>query len=201
MISAIVLAAGESRRMGRAKQLLEWEGKSLLDRVLENLQGSRVDEVILVLGHEAEEIRKKVDTCGARVVINNGYKEGMITSIHQGLKVLSEKAEAFFIVLADQPGIGPEIFNRLISEWQKTIPLRKIILPTYRGRRGHPALFSVKYREEALRLKGEVGLRQILLEHPEDIVTVELNAASILQDIDTPEDYRQLKSKSPGQEP
>jgi len=199
MISAIVLAAGESRRMGQTKQLLKWESKTMLQQVLDNLFNSRVEEVILVLGHEAERILEKVDTRRVKLVINQNYREGMITSIQQGLLALHEQAESFFIVLADQPGIGPEIFDRLISEFKRSTPQKNIVLPTYRGRRGHPALFGLKYKKEAGRLKGDVGLRQIIREHPEDILAVEVDSDSILQDIDTPDDYdQQLRTKLPG---
>ena len=202
MISAIVLAAGESKRMGQTKQLLEWKGRTILQRVLENLSSSRVDEVILVLGNEAEKILQKVDTPKVKVVINKNYKEGMITSIQEGLTNLDDKVEAFFIVLADQPAVGPEVFDRLISEFRGVTPQKSIILPAFRGRRGHPALFSVKYREEALHIEGDVGFRQVLQEHPQEIHTVEMDTDSILQDIDTPEDYRkQLKTNFPGKDP
>ncbi len=202
MISAVVLAAGESKRMGRTKQLLEWEGRTILQRVLENLSRSRVDEVILVLGHEAERIVQTLDTRRVKVVINKNYKAGMISSIQQGLINLNDTAEAFFIVLADQPAIGPEVFDRLIDEFRGILPKKSIILPAYRGRRGHPALFSAKYRQEALGITGDVGFRQVLEEHPEEILTVEMETDSILQDIDTPEDYRtQVKTNSPEKDP
>ena len=201
MISAIVLAAGESKRMGRTKQLLEWDGKTILQRVLESLCNSGVEEVILVLGHEADRILKMVDTRKAKVVINKVYRDGMITSIQQGLMNLNDKAEAFFIVLADQPGLEPEVFQRLIGEFKRATPQKTIILPSFRGQRGHPALFSAKYRNEAFRIKGDVGFRQILQEHPEDILEVEMDTDSILQDIDTPDDYRmQLKSNFSGKD-
>ena len=202
MISAIVLAAGESKRMGQTKQLLEWEGTTILQRVLENLCRSQMDEVILVLGHEADRILQRVDTRQVKVVINKNYREGMITSIQQGLMNLNDKAEAFFIVLADQPGVGPEVFDRLISEFRRVTPSKSIVLPTFHGRRGHPALFSAKYREEALRIEGDVGFRQVLQEHPEEILTVEMDTDSILQDIDTPDDYqKRLKTNFPGKDP
>ena len=202
MISAIVLAAGESKRMGRTKQLLDWEGRTILQRVLENLSRSRVDELILVLGHEAERILQTLDTQKIKVVINKNYKEGMITSIQQGLINLNDKVEAFFIVLADQPAVGPEIFDRLISEFRRITPPKSIVLPAFHGRRGHPALFSAKYRKEALRIEGDVGFRQVLQEHPEEILTVEMDTDSILQDIDTPDDYqKQLKTNFPGKDP
>jgi molybdenum cofactor cytidylyltransferase len=202
MISAIVLAAGESKRMGQTKQLLDLEGKPILQWVLDNLCRSQVDEVILVLGHEADRILQTVDTHRVKVVINKNYREGMITSIEQGLMNLNDKVEAFFIVLADQPGVSPEVFDRLITEFRRVIPQKNIVLPTFRGRRGNPALFSTKYRKEASRIKGDVGLRQILQEHPEDILAVEMDTDAILQDIDTPDDYRkQLKSSLPGKDP
>ena len=201
MISAIVLAAGESKRMGQTKQLLDWEGRTILQRVLENLSRSQVDEVILVLGHEAERIQQTLDTHKVKVVINRNYKEGMITSIQQGLINLNDKVEAFFIVLADQPAVGPEVFDRLIGEFRQASPQKSIILPAFRGQRGHPALFSAKYKKEALRITGDVGFRQVLQEHPEEILTVEMDTDSILQDIDTPDDYRkQLKTNFPGKD-
>jgi molybdenum cofactor cytidylyltransferase len=202
VISAILLAAGESKRMGRTKQLLEWEGRTILQRVLENLSRSRVDEVILVLGHEAERILQTLDTRTVKVVINKSYKEGMITSIQQGLINLNDEVEAFFIVLADQPEVGPEIFDRLIGEFRRVVPQKNIVLPAFHSRRGHPALFGAKYKNEALRIEGDVGFRQVLQEHPEEILTVEMDTDSILQDIDTPDDYqKQLKTKLPGKKP
>ncbi len=190
MISAIVLAAGESRRMGRTKQLLGWQGQPILQRVLDNLTLSQVEEVLLVLGHDAEKILQSVNTTQVRVVMNHAYRDGMITSIQAGLKNLNEEAEAFFIVLADQPEIGPEVFNRLIGEFRRAAPDKNIVLPAFHGRRGHPALFGVKYRNEADRIKGDVGFRQVLQEHPENVLEVEMETNSILQDIDTPDDYR-----------
>ncbi|MBI5966994.1 MAG: molybdenum cofactor cytidylyltransferase [Deltaproteobacteria bacterium] len=200
MISAIVLAAGESKRMGQVKLLLPWQGKTILERVLDALLNSQVDEVILVLGHEAERIREKVPTQKIKVVINPDYKKGMSTSIRRGLLALDEKAQGFMVVLGDQPKIGKETLNRLISEFQRVYPEKNIVLPAYHGFRGHPVLFSVKYLEEALRLEGDVGCRQILADHPEDILTVPVNTDAVLFDIDTPEDYREnLKRKSSGE--
>jgi molybdenum cofactor cytidylyltransferase len=155
-----------------------------------------------VLGHEAERILQALDTRRVKVVINKNYKEGMITSIRQGLASLNDQVEAFFIVLADQPAVGPEIFDRLISEFRRITPPKSIVLPAFRGRRGHPALFSAKYQEEAFRIEGDVGFRRVLQEHPEEILTVEMDTDSILQDIDTPDDYqKQLKTNLPGKDP
>ncbi|MCX5823442.1 MAG: molybdenum cofactor cytidylyltransferase [Deltaproteobacteria bacterium] len=190
MISAIVLAAGESRRMGRPKQLLEWQGKTLLQHVLESLINSNADEIILVLGHETDRIRKSLPALQIKIVINPDYKQGMASSLRQGLLAMDPRSEAFLVLLADQPGIGPEIMNRMIREFQRADPRRGIVRPVYRGLRGHPVLIGVRYLQEALQLQGDVGARQILVNHPTDILEIEVNQDGILNDIDTPEEYQ-----------
>ncbi|MBI4496128.1 MAG: nucleotidyltransferase family protein [Deltaproteobacteria bacterium] len=189
-VSALVLAAGESRRMGRAKQLLEWRGKPLLQHVLDQLHGSRIGEIILVLGYEADRIRQRVPTEGVKVALNPDYSAGLSSSIRRGLRVMDPRAEAFLIVLGDQPAVESRILNRLMEEFERARPAKKIALPTCRGIRGHPALFSAEYLPEALRLKGDVGLRQILADHPQEILEVEMGTEAILADIDTPEDFQ-----------
>jgi len=199
MISAIVLAAGESRRMGRPKQLLTWQGKTLLQHVLESLINSDADEIILVLGHEAEAIRKSLTEFQIKIVINPDYNQGMASSLRQGLLAMDPRSEAFLVLLADQPGIGPEIMNRMIREFQRADPRRGIVRPVYRGLRGHPVLIGVRYLQETLQLQGDVGARQILVNHPTDILEIEVDQDGILKDIDTPEEYQKyMKRAGPG---
>jgi molybdenum cofactor cytidylyltransferase len=195
LISAIVLAAGQSKRMGETKQLLDVGGKPLLQDILDGILQTDVDEVILVLGHEAERIREKIHTSRMKVVLNPDYPKGMITSIQRGLQALDEQSEAFFIVLGDQPGIEPRVYNLLIREFRNHFPDKSIILPTYNGRRGHPALFSVKYRSEALRIEGDMGFRKVLEMVPAEVLLVELGSDAIVSDIDTPEDYQKFIAK------
>jgi molybdenum cofactor cytidylyltransferase len=189
MISAIVLAAGESRRMGKTKQLLPWQGETVLGHLLDTLQSSSVDEVILVLGHEAEHILEKVAIREIKVVFNPDYQKGMSTSLRRGLLAMNKAAEGFLVVLADQPGITPEIIDRLIESFRRVQPGKNIVAPSFRGRRGHPVLFGRKYREEFGGLTGEVGGREILAQHPEDILALEVDTDAVLLDLDTPEDY------------
>jgi molybdenum cofactor cytidylyltransferase len=197
MISAIVLAAGESKRMGKTKQLLDVGGKPLLQHILEGIHQTQVDEVILVLGHEAEQIQKKITTFGAKVVLNPDYRQGMITSIRQGLQALDPRSEAFFIVLGDQPGIKPGVYNLLIREFRNRFPGKTIFLPAYKGRKGHPALFSVKYRHDASRIEGDRGFREVLEMVPQEVFLVELESESIVHDLDTPEQYQNFIGKKP----
>ncbi len=198
MISAIVLAAGESKRMGATKQLLKWRGKIILQQVLDNLRGARVDEVILVLGHQADTIQKIIPTENLKIVFNRDYRKGMSTSIHRGLEALDERSQAFLISLGDQPEIRKDIIDRLIDEFRRSYPTKKIAVPTHRGRRGHPVLFGAEYKKEALRLTGDVGCRQILVDHPADILEIEVDSDAVLKDIDTPEDYRKHPNESLG---
>jgi len=190
MISAILLAAGESRRMGRPKQLLDWQGKPLLLHVLENLIRSDVDEIILVLGYEVEKIRKSLPELPVKIVVNPDYQSGMASSLRQGLLAMDPGSEAFLVLLADQPGIGPEMMNRVIREYQQADPKRGIGRPVYRGLPGHPVLIGVQYRQEALQLRGDVGARRILMNHPTDILEIEVDRDVVLMDMDTPEEYR-----------
>lgn len=197
MISAIVLAAGESRRMGRPKLILGWRGKPILQHVLDALRGSSVGEVILVLGYEAERIRGRIQAPEIKVVINPDYREGMSTSLRRGILAADPNTKAFLVVLADQPGINPQIIDELILNFRQAFPGKNIVVPGFKGRRGHPVMFGAKYREEILRLKGDVGGREILAEHPEDILTVEMNGDAVLVDIDSPEDFkRHLRSSA-----
>ena len=103
--------------MGRPKQLLEWQGKPLLRHVLENLIHSTADEIILVLGHEAEAIRESLPELPVKIVINPDYQQGMASSLRQGLLAMDPTSEAFLVMLADQPGIGPEIMYRMIRDF------------------------------------------------------------------------------------
>jgi molybdenum cofactor cytidylyltransferase len=201
MISAIVLAAGESSRMGRPKQMLAWRGKTLLRHVLDSLIDSDADEIVLVLGYEAEAIRNSLTDLQIKIVINPDYKLGMASSLRAGLLAIDPGSEAFLVLLADQPGIGPEIVNRLIRGFRQADPRRGIVRPVYRGRQGHPVLIGAQYLQEALQLKGDVGARQILIDHPDDILEIDVDQDAILEDIDTPDEYRRYTKREGPDDP
>jgi molybdenum cofactor cytidylyltransferase len=196
MISAIILAAGESKRMGQTKQLMKWQGKPLLQHVIENLRDSLVNEIILVLGHEAELIQKEIPASGIKIVLNANYQQGMSSSVKKGIMALDTKTDGFMVVLGDQPAIPGEMINQLIIEFESVRPEKNILIPTFRRSRGHPVLFSRKYILEAKNLKGDLGLRQILLSHPDDIWTLEVGTDAILKDIDTPNDLAEYEKRS-----
>jgi len=135
-----------------------------------------------------------------KVVINPHFREGMSTSIRQGLLALAPNTRGFFICLGDQPGIGKAIIDRLMQEFERHYPEKNIIVPTYRGSRGHPVLFSMKYRKDALALRGDIGCRALLADHPDDLLAVEVDTEAVLADIDSPEDLHRLRSGKPLEE-
>ncbi len=176
--------------MGTTKQLLPFGESSIVEQTIDNLVNSRVSEVVVVLGYDAEEIKEKIATKPIKIAINPDYHQGMSTSIATGLSMVDNKAEAVMLALADQPLVYSKTINRIIEGFINHN--KGIATPTYQGRRGHPTIFSIKYKKELLRLKGDVGARQIINEHPNDILEVAVDSPGINIDIDTMSNYRSV---------
>jgi len=187
MVSAILLAAGESKRIGKPKLLLPFGKGTILGQTIDNLLSSKVGEVIVVVGYRAQEMIKAIANRPVKVVVNPFYHQGMSTSIIVGLSLVDGKARRLMVALADQPLINNKVFNRLVEE---SLGADKgITIPIYRGKRGNPIIFSTKYKEELLSLKGDVGGKQIIKQHPDDILEVAIDSKSINIDIDTIGNY------------
>jgi molybdenum cofactor cytidylyltransferase len=187
MISAILLAAGESNRMGQPKQLLPFGQSTIVERTIDNLLNSAVSETIVVLGYRDEEIRKTIAGKPVKLVINPDYQQGMSTSIIAGLKQVDKRARAVLIALSDQPFINSQTITSLVEAFIANN--RGILIPVYQGRRGNPVIFAIKYKGELLNLKGDVGGREIIKRHPDDVLEVAVNCEGVLLDIDTMENY------------
>ena len=188
MISAILLAAGESKRMGKPKQLMPWHQGTILERAIDNLLESAVSEVVVVVGYQAEEVVKVIATRPVAVAVNPDYEQGMSTSIAAGLRLIDDRAGAVMLALGDQPLIDSRTINRLLDEFPNHD--KGIALPAYQGRRGHPVIFAIKYKAELLKLTGDAGGRQIIKDHPDDVLEVAVDSAGVITDIDTGDDYR-----------
>ena len=191
MISAVILAAGESRRMGvQNKLLLKIGTEVLIRKFVKSVCASAVDEVLVVLGHEAEKIKAVLQDQAVRFVENSCYEEGMTTSIQAGVKAASLENTGLMICLADLPFAGTLDFNRLIqafTDFRRT-ESSLIIVPVFEGQRGNPVLFSVEFRDKILSHKGE-GCREIVRQYPQSVWEVFMDNDNLLRDIDTPEDY------------
>ena len=191
-ISALILAAGESKRMGeKHKLLLPFAGKTIVECTVDAILQANVEEVIVVLGHEAEAVRQVLGNRAINVVYNADYRSGMASSIHAGLAAVSPSAAAVMIALADQPLIQPAELNLLIGAFSQA-ENKTIAMPAFNGQRGNPVIFDWRYRDEMLKLKGDVGGKSILARHPDAVLEVEMPARNILEDVDTAEGYARM---------
>jgi len=187
MISAILLAAGESNRMGQPKQLMPFGQITIVERTIDNLLNSAVSETIVVLGYKDEEIRKTIAGKPIKIAMNPDYQQGMSTSIIAGLKQVDKRARAVLIALGDQPFVNSQTITSLVEAFIANN--RGILIPVYQGRRGNPVIFAIEYKGELLNLKGDVGGREIIELHPDDVLEVAVNCEGVLLDIDTMENY------------
>jgi molybdenum cofactor cytidylyltransferase len=187
MISAILLAAGESNRMGQPKQLMPFGQITIVERTIDNLLNSAVSETIVVLGYKDEEIRKTIAGKPIKIAMNPDYQQGMSTSIIAGLKQVDKRARAVLIALSDQPFVDSQTITSLVEAFIAN--KRGIIIPVYQGRRGNPVIFAIEYKGELLNLKGDVGGREIIKLHPDEVLEVAVNCEGVLLDIDTMENY------------
>ncbi|MHC4323252.1 MAG: nucleotidyltransferase family protein [Planctomycetota bacterium] len=188
MICAIVLAAGLSRRMGVQKLLLPFGGKTVIAHIVDQLLGSTVDEVHAVVGHQTERISAELSNRAVSIVNNPNYTSGMLSSVRCGLRNLPEKCREVVVVLGDQPSVTAELIDKMLEAFAATD--KSILVPLYKGKRGHPILFCSHYRDEILTQYDDVGLRGLLHSHSGDIFELAVSTASVLCDMDYPEDYR-----------
>lgn len=191
MISAVILAAGKSTRLGLSKQLLEINGRTMVEHVIKNVCGSNVDETIVVLGFMADKIIDKTRSYNVKIVLNKDYKSGMSTSLRAGLKAVNKKSCAVIFVLADQPLVNTSIINKLVSGYERKKPL--IVVPTYKGKRGNPTLIDRTLFKEIERISGDVGARSLIEKYRKNVEEIEMDSLGVLIDIDTAEEFKLIK--------
>ena len=188
MICAMVLAAGRSRRMGTQKLLLPYRGQPLVAQVVDSLLRGPVDQVFVVTGKDGKPILEAIAGRRLHCVTNTYAEDEMLHSVRCGLNAMPEESAAVMVALGDQPGITADLVAELVRAFHTTG--RGIVVPTYKGKRGHPLLFAMHYRDEILTRHEGRGLRGLLEAHPQDVFELEVATAGILEDIDLPEDYR-----------
>jgi molybdenum cofactor cytidylyltransferase len=191
VIWAVILAAGESRRMGQPKLLLPYGSGTIIETIVRTVAASSVDRTLVVLGAQRKDIEEKIRDFAVKKVINREYRKGMFSSILCGFGSLPGSARAAVLVLADQPGIPAGVIDSLIESFLRG--KKGLVVPIYRKKRGHPLLLDLKYRREVETLPPDVGLRGLLQRHPEDILEVRVSSPEILRDIDSPGDYRKSR--------
>lgn len=194
-LSAVILAAGMSTRMGRPKLLQELGGKKVLSYVLEAALSSRVDEVIVVLPPGQEELLRLVQSYPVSLVVNNRFKEGQSTSMKAGLKAISSYAQAALFLLGDQPLIKSSAIDQLISSYLKSFDA--LHYPVYRGKRGNPVLFDRRMFIELTRMQGDEGGRSLLQKYKNLCRPVPTECSGVIMDIDTPADLDAMRRSLP----
>lgn len=188
-IWALVPAAGMSTRMGSPKQLLPFGEKTVLQTVVDTLLEADLDGILVVLGHRADAVRESLAGRPVSFHLNPDYRKGMFSSILCGLSVLEKSADAALIALGDQPNVRASVVRKVAAAYRNGN--KGIVVPVYRGRRGHPALVDLgRYFFEIRSLAGEEGLKPVMRGHPGDTQEVEVEDDGVLRDIDTPEEYR-----------
>ena len=201
--TAIVLAAGESRRMGALKPLLPFGSSTVLQTVVRSLKASPVSRVRVVLGHRADEIAAVLVDEGVEIVRNPRYAKGMLTSIQAGLAGAPVGTEWAVIALGDQPSLRADVVSLLLAEAERGLEAgQSLVVPSYGGRRGHPLVIHARHFGEISELSPEVGLRELMQRHPDRIRHVVVPDEGVLRDMDTPEEYqRELARLNSGDAP
>ncbi len=190
-IWCLILAAGESTRMKQQKLLMPWNGRTVVEATVEKALTSKADQVLVVTGSHRSEIESLLKSSGVKILVNESYQDGMLSTVLCGIKTIPSAVDAVLVMLGDQPMIQTSVINRIIEIYQKEGA--KIILPVWKGKRGHPVLFDLQFREEMFGLKGNPGLRELLQRYPNDVKEVEVDSSEIVEDLDTQEDYQKLK--------
>ena len=195
-VAGILLAAGASTRMGAIKQLLPIEGGTLLGRVICEALSSDLDKVILVLGYEANEIRKSLGNILAhpklKVIENKRYREGISTSIIAGLSKVKDTYHHVMILLGDMPAITSALINLLLRRFfDSRLPIGAISI---KGERSHPVIFGRIFYPELNALRGDIGARALFEKYPDRVCFVEPEQYFDDRDIDTPDDYLEFRS-------
>lgn len=191
MIWAVIMAAGESRRMGTQKLLLPFGETTVVGAVVGTALASRVDRVLVVLGADKDDVREEIEPLGIDSVVNENFAEGMLSSVQTGFRALPADAEAAAVMLGDQPFLPARVVDTVVEAFRRSG--KGIVVPVHRGQRGHPVLIDLKYRDEVLALDPADGLRRLMHAHPDDIFEAEVEDANILRDMDVPEDYAAAK--------
>ncbi len=189
-LAGIILAAGESRRMGTDKALLPYAGTTFLEHLIELLL-PRVAPVIVVLGHHASEIRATLpDRSGVAIVVNSNYPSGQLSSLQTAIRALPASSQGALITLVDHPAVAASTLDLLIERFRSSGA--SLVIPRYQGRRGHPVLFSRAILDELAALPSTATAKQVVHAHQDDTLNEDVGDPGVLKDIDTPADYEGL---------
>jgi len=196
MLSAIILAAGGSSRMGRPKALLQWRGQPFLEHVCDALRRAGVEDRVVVLGRDSREILAGWVPAGEKVAVNPNPERGQLSSLRTGLAEVSEFSEGFMVCLSDQPTVDPETYKKIIACWLSN--KESIVIPRVfrasdsRLKRGHPIIIPAAHKALCFEGPQDKGLHWVTHHPAVKITDLEVKDPGIIRDFDTPEDYGAL---------
>ncbi len=188
MICAIVLGAGCSSRMGTQKLLLPFGQSTVISHIVNEILKSKVTKTYVVVGHEGERIIEELSDKPVTIIHNPDYKSGMLSSVRAGIRDIPREYDSVLIALGDQPSITTTLIDKMVQLFSVTG--KKIIVPKYNDKRGHPILFSTIFRNEILTNFDNVGLRGIMQAHNNDVYEMIVPDHSVISDMDYPRDYQ-----------
>jgi len=190
MVVGIVLSAGESSRMGRPKALLPIEGQTFLERIVAALKKTQVGKIIVVLGHDAENMTREIKHLPVEVLINSDYQLGQLSSLQTAVRHLQsdEHCDGMLVHLVDHPYIDGKLVDLMIQRFYESTKL--IVVPRYQGKRGHPVIFSRSLFGELLDAPIEQGAKAVVNAHAKETLEIAAGDEGVTIDIDTPDEYR-----------
>jgi molybdenum cofactor cytidylyltransferase len=194
MIAGLILAAGESSRMGTPKATLTYRGRTFLEGIVQTLQEGGLERIVVVLGHQAEDIQRQIRIEAAQVVINPDYRSGQTSSLQVGLRsLIADDLEAVLLCLVDHPAVAAETVRRIGATFRQCGA--PVVIPTCQGRRGHPVLIGRQVFGELLGLACDAGADSVVRRYRPATQFVEVEDEGIVMDVDDPESYRRLTGK------
>lgn len=194
MLAAAILAAGESRRMGSPKALVSIHGKTFVQHLLDATRHPRIGLTRIVLGANAENIRSHLNVANELIVINDEWEKGQLSSIQAAIRSLPDAAtEGLILCPVDHPLISQDLVANLITQFDSS--RKRIVLPNFRGRRGHPVLFHSDLFLELLEASPEIGARGVVWAHDSDILEVATEEEGVILNLNNPESLRNAQEK------
>ena len=190
MIVAVILSAGESTRMGSPKALLPVDGETFIERIVSALARTRVGKIIVVLGHDAQTLKRPIESLPVTILVNPDYQIGQLSSLQVAVRYLNgdKNCEGMLVHLVDHPYIDSALVDLMIERFHASKKL--IVVPRYRGKRGHPVLFARRLFAELLDAPMDQGAKAVVNAHGADTLEIDTEEEGIAIDIDTPEEYR-----------